>query len=243
MELHEAIERRRHGAELLARTGGPERGRPASSSPRSAPPPPATPAGRPGWCWRGPRRRRSYLTPRPTTAMARRHPLVRRTAAGAGRAARLLVARGLRRTVRRGGQGGGGPRAKARTAGRCPTGRRRRLRRHGGAARRGRRRTGRLRPRELQGEAELAGRLGVPERLAPVLCRGARPARRQRPPLALARAAAGRAAPNASTGDAGNRCAAERYDRPGPHQLLESVCSGPSCQRAMAHSRSESRLR
>ena len=53
--------------------GGPGR-RGADPREPCAPPPPATPAGRPGSCWRGPSRRRCTSTPRPTRRGESEHP-------------------------------------------------------------------------------------------------------------------------------------------------------------------------
>ncbi len=69
--------------------------------------------------------------------------------------------------------------------------RRRRLRRHGGAARpRSTPASGAASWGRSGGRTELAGRLGVPERMAALLRRRARPPRRPRPPLGLAGPAA-----------------------------------------------------
>ena len=115
MELHEAIRRRAWSG------ASPPSPWTAASSTRSskrpcARPPPGNTAGTAWVVLRDRRRPRSTSTPRPTPRGGRATPSGRRGSAGAGRAPGLRLPRGLRRPLRRTGQGSLGSRRRHATA-------------------------------------------------------------------------------------------------------------------------------
>ena len=237
MEFHEAIRRR-----PMVRSFAPDpvdrRWSTGSSCQALRSPTAGKPVGRPGWSWKGPSRRPRYFDATTDEAWRSEHPRVeRRPAPGPGGPAGLRLrptptsARYAEPDKAAAGLGDG-----AWPVARPLLDRRRRLRGHDRSAR----------PPSTPVSAPAcsapsgarprsAGRARRPRGLAPVLRRGAGPPRRRGSSLALTRpAAAGARHPPPP------RPVVTR-DHPG-HDL-DNTCSGPSCQRAMAHSRSESRLR
>ena len=166
----------------------------------------------------------------------------RGAAAGPGGAAGLRLARGLRRPLRRAGQERFGVGGRRRGLAHAVLVRGRRLRRHGRPARGGRRRT-RARASSAPSGVRRSWRAGSTSPAGGACsapsCSGiptGRTTGRRRSTVP------GHPAPSASTAGGGETGAYPAGQRRQPTRL-DSGCSGPSCQRAMAHSRSESRLR